>query len=1444
MKKGLFILSGLAFLTAMPSYAYDIYNVSGNNYSYVFNVYKAGEEIVISDDKMGSPFELPQNYLSSLFTAAKKWTEVIKVPSNANAVTYAVFALNDYNAAASSLDIDTAEKKYRVSMVNATMNGLTKTGPAEVLDNVPFDGFINIGLGIDEENSGWQAYSGLHSLYRGKLPDMHTVMLHEIMHALGISTNVAKHYEDEGDDTYYFSEKDSPLSVYDKDLRIYGGDMDKPFDVKLEIVPKSFMAVGEGEDFDVIERAPYYIGQTAIKVLAGEDDYDKARQAIVDNGGLTNYSISYDEEGNYPKVYGLPIHNADDDEIDLSHIELRNSFMSHQSFRNWLVPMEAELAVLKDIGYNIELRKFFGKSYYLNNITDTFTIGYSEWDGNAYTGAPSTASQGVGLHIYGNNNNITQASDILSAGEGSFGVRVDGVHNKYTLKSGSLIQTNGKENLGLAVTWGKNHTISIEQGAAVKATGENGIAASFDFGNNLFGSLSVARGSYIYYDADNLLNDDPSEETADALVDTFNVAGTLEGAKAAIYISDNAHVKEINILQGAQINGDIISEWNSVKSGEKSKVQRFTGTYWLPVSVYDSSHIYYTDLNFDGAYTGTVKGNIIGNDEVYNTLNLNNAGSLTVAGDQISVNSLENSGTVNLDAADLKIQSGEILGDGTLNIGSALAIDEYMEKIENTVNFAEGASFSTMNGKAQDISINQLNADDIKFSFDIGDEFDLQNASVEDKATITQVMVDEKIAVQLADGAEVELFTDKNKSLDLGSSQARIYYNGNQFSLRQDDEDKSNLTIELTAEDVELADAVADETTANYIVTEDALTKDAGTVVGDYFEISGKNIDVDGHKGLVIDQTENSNGTVLKTGISGASDSDLTVQNGGYLKVQAADDDIYLGRLAEKAISLNNGAVELDADENKIVVRGDVVGTGNQADVLEISGQTVSLNKVQDINASLGASMVSLNNVSSNVLWQADEGIFEITDDDYLSSDGTNKIIGNGGTINLSNQKTSDVKLAQMTLNDNLNIAIDVDVSDFSADKFVFQKSSDLQTNNNLLMIPEITLMYHNEPLAAERYVIPFIAPEYHNENFLGNVILGVEEEILSPVFKYEFDYEENDKTGAFVLSRGSADNYDSYNPAVTAAPIAAQLGGYLAQINAYAEAFENMDMQILPIRHKTSAYFQNGLASGDVALFGQRNTIWLHPYAAYEKVGLKRGPKVRNNMYGAFAGDNSPMYAGRGWNYQYSIYAGYNGSRQRYDGILIRQNGGNLGVTGIWHKQNFFTALTANVGTSFAKAYTMYGHENFETLTAGIASKTGYNWRLFGDKFVVQPSYMMSYTFVDTLNYKNAADVSIKADPMHVLNIAPGVKFVYNMESGWQPYVSAQMAWNIFDKTNFKAQNVDMPEMSVKPYVEYGAGLQKRWGEKVSAYGQIMRRDGGRDGIALTAGFSWALGY
>ena len=95
----------------------------------------------------------------------------------------------------------------------------------------------------------------------------------------------------------------------------------------------------------------------------------------------------------------------------------------------------------------------------------------------------------------------------------------------------------------------------------------------------------------------------------------------------------------------------------------------------------------------------------------------------------------------------------------------------------------------------------------------------------------------------------------------------------------------------------------------------------------------------------------------------------------------------------------------------------------------------------------------------------------------------------------------------------------------------------------------------------------------------------------------------------------------------------------------------------------------------------------------------------------------------------------------------------------------------------------------------------------------------------------------------MHTVQINPSLRIIGNTKGGWQPYASVGMVWNLLNETNATADGVKLPQMHTRPYVEYGVGLQRTWADKFSAYGQAMLRHGGRNGVALTLGFRWALG-
>ena len=53
----------------------------------------------------------------------------------------------------------------------------------------------------------------------------------------------------------------------------------------------------------------------------------------------------------------------------------------------------------------------------------------------------------------------------------------------------------------------------------------------------------------------------------------------------------------------------------------------------------------------------------------------------------------------------------------------------------------------------------------------------------------------------------------------------------------------------------------------------------------------------------------------------------------------------------------------------------------------------------------------------------------------------------------------------------------------------------------------------------------------------------------------------------------------------------------------------------------------------------------------------------------------------------------------------------------------------------------------------------------------------------------------------------------------------------------------MQLPYMSIKPYVQYGVGIQKHYGDRLTGYGQAMFRNGGRDGVAFSLGLRYAIG-
>ena len=550
--------------------------------------------------------------------------------------------------------------------------------------------------------------------------------------------------------------------------------------------------------------------------------------------------------------------------------------------------------------------------------------------------------------------------------------------------------------------------------------------------------------------------------------------------------------------------------------------------------------------------------------------------------------------------------------------------------------------------------------------------------------------------------------------------------------------------------------------------------------------------------------------------------------------------DVTTGATSDK----NTANLKLEAKNNGVIVFDDTIRGGamdvNTMAVAETPETAYDLEVTGD-----STGKVVLNNDIINANIYLDNTNLYLGREDVFNQ--SQSLTLNSGSIYLNNQSVGTMHVPTLNLNGNTNISVDADLANKSMDRI----TADIYnvTEGAMLNVNNVVL------LSDAKEDVTNI--QFADDGLAANVAYtGASPIAYSPIWKYDVSYNPDD--GFFTFSRGgSTSSSSAYNPAVLASPVATQAGAYTTQLQTFNYAFQHADTFMnIPYLERVAIINQGKYAlspTGDATDVGTYSPLllkeesagfWVKPYASFENVPLKNGPKVSNINYGTLVGYDSPLQSiSNGFERVLTGYIGYNGASQRYSGVDAYQNGGLLGGTATFYKGNFFNATTLSVGASAGDASTMYGSENYTMLLAGLGNKTGYNFEFFDGGMILQPSMLISYTFVNTFDYTNGAGVRIESDPMHAIQLAPGIKLIGNTKNGWQPYIGVSMVWNLLDESKVTADSVRLPEMSIKPYVQYGVGLQKRVNDKFLAFGQAMIHNGGRNGVSLSAGLRWKIG-
>lgn len=1148
--------------------------------------------------------------------------------------------------------------------------------------------------------------------------------------------------------------------------------------------------------------------------------------------------------------------------------------------RNETLTLNANLKEIKNSIFenNKATDKSGGGGAIMNNqFTNTLTINSSSFNSNSANDGGAifnTGNLAVSNSTFTNNTAqrtggaIANVSDTEQKVNANLTVQNSNFYNNQSDMAGGAIYTDS------TLTVKKSNFYNNRTNKTVSAENSKGNEESSGLGggaiSSVMGDLNIEEASFTNNETNgnggaiyslignqNIKNSDftgnKAEQDGGAIY-----ALSFDNSKETTTITDSNFINNTAVKNG----GAISLENTQASIIAKNKDVTFSGnTAEKGNDIYQNKSI--TNIYAEDGRRITFNGGIAGNGTINTkgTILLN--GAVTPDAGALAVN--VNSGTIKpssenyLDGTDLTLAEGSTLDLrngklGAMNLNSLTSNNGNLKLDVDVTSeaLADGILAKTANGT--------LNLSEVNMMSDMADDTNsisatltgLDNLQIKTPENGLDVLTNDYLYTVKINGtnATVDRYTENGEAVKIDG-----------FTLAVNQTDK------IGEHNINLQDERSFSAQHDIEITGSGLEKGwTGNLSGTKLSVNGNGYTIKGgeNSGIIINDGQtleftdaNIDGFKTSEDAKGA----LTVKNGGNLNIAALNNDITISNVsagqATDGSALNANAIYLDGEGNskvnlttqnsKSITINNDIRSSNVANEITMKGDgTILYNGIVDpVTLTNKNARTIHNNKIQDVTYNLNSGMVGFSNDNYLSN-GNNSLVFNGGMLTVANGAVNPINLEALSLNANSNIAVDADLANSKMDT-ISANTYSFANDDVKLNVNGINLL---SDAKTDNTIINFV----NDDSLKSHISTTVSEVAYSPLYKYGVAYDPTQ--GNFEFTRGSSSDYKNINPAVMVAPVAAQLGGYFNQLNAYDQAFSNMDMTMLMTREQRQAlkmynkYAYNGDGLGSVASSSgvipeERAGVWARPYSSFENVHLKNGPKVSNVMYGTFfGGDTSIKEFRNGFDGVFSAYVGYNGSHQVFNHNSLWQNGGTLGLTGTLYKGNWFGGWTIASGLSGVDANTMYGSEDFGMWSIGTALKTGYNWELFNSKFIIQPHMMISYSLVDTFNYTNAAGLRINSDPLNAIQLAPGLRFVGNLKDGWQPYLGVDFMWNIMDKTKFDAVETSLPQLSVKPYIQYGIGVQKRWGERSTGYAQAMFRNIGRNGVIFSLGYRAAFGH
>ena len=375
------------------------------------------------------------------------------------------------------------------------------------------------------------------------------------------------------------------------------------------------------------------------------------------------------------------------------------------------------------------------------------------------------------------------------------------------------------------------------------------------------------------------------------------------------------------------------------------------------------------------------------------------------------------------------------------------------------------------------------------------------------------------------------------------------------------------------------------------------------------------------------------------------------------------------------------------ADNGQSIFKDNYTQSGNQKDdnAIYLDNPDATLNFHLKNNGTI-AMYDNIRGASVKVT-ETDEDGNEIVDEDgnaltstkhysvNITGDGTgtfgmynniydaNVTLGNTN-LNTVNNLTHTYNFNSLTIKDNTNLSLDVDLKNKEMDRFT---ANNYGEHNGTLNVIGMNLLSDAIDNTTEIY----FAEQGLKDNVTNKSgeLPDKYQTAYTPIYKYTVSYDNREDGGYFVFNRGGLNGgtpsnpSDAFNPAVLSAPVATTAATQATINETFKYVFEHADaFTQLPSVERLSRINANKYAinnnnkyngysttyNQNMGSLSQRNNsaAWFRPYVTFETMHLKNGPKVNAITYGSLAGFDTDFNEHKhGWHSVGTGYIGYNGS-------------------------------------------------------------------------------------------------------------------------------------------------------------------------------------------------------